>query len=212
MDNLTPQNPANSPMPGGSAIEGEPKQGFMSTTRGKAIVIGGAVVGFLVVAGIVAFLVMTFVFGGSGSSTGGAKQTASKPGKSTGGSAEASSVIEPAEIGLNDIFTFRDIFDPLLKPAPAQESTSTETSSTLVPGEADTLYLNAIVVEDGVTKAVLQYNDTEYRLAAGETVGTTPWQVLSIGSSSVVMLYGDSQVSLSVGQGLTDTSAQVDNK
>jgi hypothetical protein len=34
-------------------------------------------------------------------------------------------------------------------------------------------------------------------------VGDTPWKVLSISDTSVVMLFGDDRVTISVGQGLT---------
>jgi len=50
---------------------------------------------------------------------------------------------------------------------------------------------------------VLLLNDQTYTLAAGEVISGTPWQVLSVSSTSVTMLYGDTQVTLTVGQGIT---------
>lgn len=204
MDNLTPQE-----SPTVAPEGGEPKQGFLSTARGRLIVIVGAVVGFLVIAGIAAALVFTFFIKGLAEdamqdiATGAGSQSTTST--STAGAPVV--IVEPSEIPVSDLFTFRDIFVPLITAAEEATSTSSEaTSSTTFEGEPDTLYLLDVVVEDGTNKAVLSYNGEEHRLAAGEALSGTPWQVLSIGSRSVVMLYGDSQVSLSVGQGVIDTT------
>ncbi len=210
VDDLTPQDqaPTGEPLP-----ELEKKPGFFSTSTGRIVLIVGAVLAFLAVAGVVVAVVMTFFLGN-------AVEDALVNGTGSGASQDASSTtdaeaspVEPSDIPLSDIFTFRDIFEPLVKPAPSVEASgsSTETSGTAT-GEAGTLYLQDIVVEDGVTKAVLLYNGTLYSLPEGGVVTGTPWQVLSIGSSSVVMLYGDSQISLSVGQGVIDSSSAASNK
>lgn len=208
VDDLTPQNaaPTGDPM-----LDADTKPGFFKTSAGRIVLIVGAVLGFLAVAGIAVAVVMTFFLGNAmeDALTTGTTTTTSQP---ASGTVEAEPV-EPDEIPLSDIFTFRDVFEPLVKPAPVSEETSAsgETSGT-VEGEAGTLYLQNIVVEDGVSKAVLQYNGTIYTLPQGGVIPGTPWQVLSIGSTSVVMLYGDSQISLSVGQGIVDSSQDVSNK
>ena len=38
---------------------------------------------------------------------------------------------------------------------------------------------------------------------SGDPIADTPWKVVSIGDTSVVMLYGDTQVTLTTGQGLS---------
>jgi len=208
VDDLTPQNaaPTGSPLPDPGA-----KQGFFSTSTGKIVLIVGAVLGFLAVAGVVVVVVMTFFLGnavneaitnGLGTAT---SQTATDTAQS-----EAMVPIEPSDIPLSDLFTFRDIFEPLVKPAPEVDA-SADASAT-PEGEAGTLYLLNIVVEDGVSKAVLLYNSTQYSLPQNGVVSGTPWQVVSIGSSSVVMLYGDSQISLSVGQGVVESNPDVSSK
>lgn len=208
VDDLTPQNaaPTGDPMPGL-----DEKPGFFKTSAGRIVLIVGAVLGFLTVAGIAVAVVMTFFLGNvvDEALTTGITTTTSKPASET---AEAVAV-EPDEVPLSDIFTFRDIFDPLVKPAPASEETSgSSESSATADGESGTLYLQNIIVEDGVSKAVLEYNGTLYSLPQGGVIPGTPWQVLSIGSSSVVVLYGDSQISLSIGQGVLDSSQDVSNK
>jgi len=211
VDDLTPQNAAPT---GDALLDPEQKPGFFASSTGRIVLIVSAVLGFLMVAGIAVAVVMTFFLGNaaedlltSGTTPGGSGSTTATT---------AADPVEPDEVPLSDVFTFRDIFDPLLKPAAAvddetSDGGSSETSET-ADGEAGTLYLQNIVVEDGVSKAVLLYNGTMYTLPQGGTIPGTPWQVLSIGSTSVVMLYGDSQISLSVGQGVVDSSQDISNK
>jgi len=115
--------------------------------------------------------------------------------------------VEPPETPLTDVFTFRDIFEPLAK-APATTSGSTTTSGTPTGGgttttSANTILLQDITSENGEPKAVLVWNGTTYTVGEGEQVDDSAWEVLSIGTDSVVMLYGDVQVTLSIGQAIT---------
>lgn len=209
VDDLTPQSPTDGQQP-----EAAGKQGFMSTTLGKVVVYGGAAIALLTVLGIAAFIALSFFVFNAAEDV--LDQAASSVGSQvTTGTASADPAeqepVEPGEIPLTSIFTFRDIFDPLIKSVPADSGSSTNETSTAGDTDGDgvpdlapnTLYLDSIVVEDGITRAVLLYNNSEYRLAQGEVVGDTPWKVLSISSGSVTMLYGDSQVVLVVGQGVS---------
>lgn len=113
-------------------------------------------------------------------------------------------IVEPEPLPYAELFTFRDIFDPVLKPAlvatPGQEATPTL--------DPDVLYLLNVVVEDGVSKALLELNATQHILAQGESIPGTPWLVQSINSGSVVMLFGDAPITLSIGHGvITDETA-----
>ena len=195
VDDLTT---AQEPMPDSGAPA--PKQGLaglLSTTTGRIV---AAVVALLVLGGIVAvvfFLVVPVFMPGA---TGGGAAVTPRP--AAGGSAESTTSVEesapvaPEPVTNADVFTFRDIFEPLIGPEPS----ATEGSAT-AEGEADTLYLQDVVTEDGERKAVLLWNGKTYTLAAGETIPDTPWKVVSVGTSSVTMLYGDSTVTLGVGQG-----------
>jgi hypothetical protein len=93
----------------------------------------------------------------------------------------------------SEVFTPRDPFTKIL--IPLSELTSGAT-------DANTLTLIEIVTDNGVRKAVMTLGSDTYTRAAGERLGDTPWQVVSIGSSSVVMLYGDTKIELTVGQGI----------
>jgi hypothetical protein len=73
----------------------------------------------------------------------------------------------------------------------------------VTPTAGNTLYLDGVVTQDGVLMAQLRYNGTAYTLAPGGVIPNSPWQVLRVSATSVTMLYGDRQVTLSVGQGIT---------
>jgi hypothetical protein len=134
------------------------------------------------------------------------------------GSTAASSTAAPqvaagsaVKVVTNDqVFTFRDVFEPLLKPIkkPGTGGGGTPSGGTTTPVDtndysAGTLYLIDIVTEDGVTKAVMVWNQSEITLTEGQSISGTPWKVLDIGANSVIMLYGDQQVTLTVGQGIS---------
>lgn len=131
-----------------------------------------------------------------------------------GGTPEASAPVtetagasEPAARVANDeVFTFRDIFAPLAGETTTTTVTPTEdTSSTVDPSEyaMGTLYLISIGSDGGVPYAVMVWNQQTITLNEGDDIAGTPWQVLDIRTTDVVMLYGDQQVVLSIGQGIS---------
>lgn len=219
VDDLTPMD-SMPPVGAGADPAGDGKTGFLSTTAGKVVVIAAAVFAFLVVAGIVTFVVVTFVFVDAVGDTAGqiANDVATAPsGSDSSEDATSAVAIEPTAVPLSSIFTFRDVFHPLIDPTPAEDTsggtgttgttgstdgTDGTTDGTTFTGEPDTLYLQDIVVDSGVSRAVLFLNGEMYSLAEGEAISGTPWLVLNINSGSVTMLYGDSQVTLVVGQGV----------
>lgn len=181
------------------------RPGFLSTATGKivAIVVGLGVLG--IVAGIAVAIVL-YVFGGQVAEEVG-EQLEQPPAAAESATPTATPEVKTpaAEIGNAELFTFRDIFEPLIKVASATTTTSlsTGTTDTVTPTSTNTLYLDGVVTEDGVLKAQLRYNGQSYTLAAGGVIASSPWQVLRVSSTSVVMLYGDVQVTLGVGQGIS---------
>lgn len=185
------------------------KPGFLATPTGKivAIVVGLGVLG--IVAGIAVAIVL-YVFGTQAVQE--LEGQLSNP-PASGESSQTTTTVEAktpaAEIPNADLFTFRDIFQPLIKTAAVTSTTSnttsttTTTTDTVTPTTSNTLYLDGVVTENGVLKAQLRYNGSSYTLAASGVIPNSPWQVLRVSSTSVVMLYGDVQVILSVGQGIT---------
>jgi hypothetical protein len=222
-DALEPDSGAQ--FPPDPAVETDPaaKEGFLSTRNGKLVLIGAAVASFLVIAGIVAALALTVLgFMGAKSTAvvvvppapGTAKVSTSSAGAPESSSAETISI---APIGNADVYTARDPFQPRI-PLPAAPTTSSSNTtgssdttgsgggSSTTTGTAtdnNTLTLLSVSTVDGVRKGKFQIGSTIYVAGAGEQLGSTPWQVVSVGSNSAVVLYGDEQVTLVVGQEIT---------
>lgn len=204
----------------GTPIVPEKKPGLLSTPTGKvvAVVVGLGILG--IVAGVAVAIVL-YVFGNQAVDQL-EGQLQEPAGESTPGSTVSTGTIvaevpvaeaPAAKVPNSEVFTFRDIFVPLLKPASAVTSAvtgeggtlegGTTTADTLTPTTGGTLYLDGVITEDGVMKAQLRFNGASYSLGAGEAIPGSPWQVLRVSQTSVVMLYGDIQVTLAVGEGIT---------
>ncbi len=100
----------------------------------------------------------------------------------------------------------RDIFDPLAARLAAETATTANDTTTTVDTSeyaADTLYLLNILTDGTTQWALMVWDQKEIQLAEGDVISGTPWKVLDIRTDDVVMLYGDQQVVLSVGQGIT---------
>ena len=98
----------------------------------------------------------------------------------------------------NSVVSTLEAGEPVVIPKSAMETEGEDSSS----DDAGTLTLVRIEEEDGVRKAVLKLGSTTYTVAEGEQLGSTPWKVVTIGTTSVTMLFGDSQIVLTVGQGI----------
>lgn len=194
------------------AVTDAPKQGFFATQTGRivAIVVGLGVLG--IIAGI-AVAIALFVFAGQAADEIEVQiqeQTATPP--QTGETEIAPTAASPAApVPNSEVFTFRDIFEPLLKPIPEPSSdTTTTTTPGTTPGATPdnqtpmapgVLYLVDMITEDGVLKGVFVLDGERYTLAPGDSIPDTPWQLLRISPTEVTMLYGDQQITLTIGQG-----------
>jgi hypothetical protein len=206
------------------AEEGEAKTGFFSTRGGRLVLIGGAVAILLVVAGIAAAVLIAVlgVFGGKPAAVVTpvpAATTTNTSAAVTPAPESSAATITIAPITNSDVYTVRDPFQPLIEnpvaTATAEPSGSTTPSTntsgssggsgttTGTAGNEDTLVLLAVVTESGEYKGKFQIGNAIYVAGAGEQLGTTPWQVVSVESNSAVVLYGDEQLTLVVGQSLS---------
>lgn len=185
------------------------KPGMLSTAGGRilAIVLGVTVVAIIL--GVAAAIVLNVFAGSDDGLDDQLAQPAGAPNPPGTSAAATSTPVAAAPavaVSNSEVFTFRDIFVPLLNPieevaaSPATPGTG-GTTDTVTPTTEGVLYLTNIISESGVAKAVLSYNGVTYTLGPGEPVPGTPWQVLRVSTTSVTMLYGDIQVSLSIGQG-----------
>jgi hypothetical protein len=191
-DGVGASGPAATPKSGGI-------KGFFATTLGKVVIIGLAVTVLLTVLGVVAVIVLGAVgFSLLGDAASQLATSGSTVPTATVASKPASATIPAvADVTNSEVFTPRDPFQPVILPASALEGIGSEAT------DPDTLTLLEIIEENGVLKAVLQLGADKHTLSAGEIISGTPWQVVSVGSSSAVMMYGDTQITLTVGQGIS---------
>ena len=188
-------------------VTADKKPGFFATTTGRVVAIIGALSVLGIIAGIAAAILLHGIAEDVVDELESQVEVTTTPEQSgavSTGTVEASG---PArEVAYSEVFTFRDIFDPLLKPLPEPATPTTTTPSatdTETPYAQGVLYLDGVVTEDGILKAQLRFNGQSYTLEPGERIPNTPWQVLRVSSTSVTMLYGEVQVTLAVGQGIT---------
>lgn len=131
---------------------------------------------------------------------------------------------------LSSTFVFRDVFRPTVKPvfkAAAGSGSGTSTAGSGGTGTGtggtgpggtggtnadgtprvpdNTLYLKSVSTKDGEQVATFVWNGKTYTVSEGERLGDTPWRLVSIEGNSVVMLYGDTRVTLTIGQGRATT-------
>lgn len=173
--------------------------GFLATTVGK-LVVGGAIV--LILAGILGAVAVYYLFSQAEDLVNGV--ITPPPGAVNTTSVAEVAPIERETPRLDDTFTFRNVFAPTVKPSVPESDTAsgdeTGTAGASVP--EDTLFLESVSVVDGEAVATLLWNGTTYVVGEGENLGDTPWRVLKINGANVTMLYGDTPVTLTVGQAL----------
>jgi hypothetical protein len=190
-EEVLPAAPVTPPDSGGKV------KAFFATTGGRVLLIVLAVTALLTVLGIVSVIAL----GALGMSLWGqaVDQVPVVAPSTTPPATVATPTVAPAVavVPNEDVFTPRDPFTQIIIPAD-QLGFGVDTSA----DDANTLTLIEIVTDNGIRKAVLTLGSTTYTQAAGERLGDTPWQVVSIGNANVVMLYGDSQMTLTVGQGV----------
>lgn len=201
-DNLTPFDP-NGPatLPVKDAPAGSPVSAFVNSRSGK-ILVGALLV--LVVLGIGGYFAFSFFMSKSGQPAPSTSTTSTSPSGGTTSSTTTKSVpaVEAPEVPLSDVFTFRDIFVVTIEATTSATTSSTSSTTTSSTTETNVLTLVSITEDNGVKVANLTWNGATYSLEAGESIPNSPWKVVSIGTDSVVMLYGDTTVTLTVGSGI----------
>lgn len=208
VDNVQSQSPDGAP--GGP----RPKSGaaaFLSSSTGRLVVGGTALFLVVVAIGALAF----FFLLKTGADVAPTTTTTRPVSQTTTLSAPPSN---PPEAPLKDTFTFRNVFAPTVHPArPAPTGSgatpidgSNETTGTGGTGGAiDALVLQSIVTDSGERVATFTWRGTTYEAREGDAIGTSPWKVLEIYSDSVLLLFGDSRVTLSVGQGYASNNNSI---
>lgn len=179
-----------------------PRQGFLSTTVGK-LVVGG--IALVLILGAVAAVFFIFILNKASDEI--PQPPVVVPVETTSTPDGEGEPVERPEVPLEDTFAFRNIFQPTIKITVASSDSDDGTDGT-ADGEIpdvppDTLFLMSVSTVDGEPVAELIWNGQQYSLKEGESIPDTPWQVLSISGDTVVMLYGDARVTLTAGQGIS---------
>jgi hypothetical protein len=214
-----------------SETAAEPKtgvKGFLSTTVGKVVVgcLGASIL--LAIIGVVVFFALaSFGVGLLGQATNQATQgtgsTVVVPpggGAGAGGSKPATSAVPsvvatPNVLTVTDdeVFTPRDPFIPVILPSPEPTSTSDAEDSageltagssngSITTPDSNALFLRLIMNTANGAIAVLDYKGTIYMAGAGDAIPNSPWKVVSVGTKTVTMLFGDERVTVALGEGI----------
>lgn len=186
------------------SLEAAPKtgiSGFLETTIGKIVV--GAVL-IIVLAGALGVIAYFYFLNQAPEESG----VVIPPANGTVATSTTDPVALPTQRPaprLENNFTFRNIFRPTVRPAVAASSTTDTSGTATIDGVVippDTLYLQGVTVVDGREVATLIWNGQTFTSGQGDVLTGTPWQVQSIEGNTVVLLFGDSRVTLVVGQGV----------
>jgi len=161
---------------------------FLSTTAGKAVLIGAAVLVLLVLAGVVGYFVLgpqSMGTGTPGSPTVVVPSTGTPAAPSTPSSSTVATM-PVADITSRDVFTPRNPFT-VIKPAliPVETASTDGTSTT----SSSVLRLKDIVTVDSVRKAVFTYKGVSYTVGVGESFGgNADWTIVAVHATTVETL------------------------
>lgn len=161
--------------------------------------------GVAVLAVIVGIVLWVFMSSQTGAPTTGVIVPPTTGTGTTGGTGTTTSgtLVPVATVTNAEVFTPRNPFEVIAAPTIASAATSNNKSSgsNNTTSSATALTLTDITTVSGVRKAVVSLGGTSYTVGAGEQVGTSSWKVVQINTSSVVFLYGDDRITISLGTG-----------
>lgn len=193
MEPVSPEEPPFAPAPAPSSGD------FLSSTAGKVVLIVGAVLVLLVVAGIVGWFVLgPASLGGTGTPgapvtvvpTHGTPATPATPTSST------VAVLPVADITLRDVFTPRNPFtviEPAKIAADAAGDDSDETSTV----DPDIVTVIDIKTVGGERVAVIAFGGTNYTVGPGDSFGGhDDWKVVTVHTTSVDVIMDGVTVNL----------------
>ena len=192
---------------------------FAETPTGRVAIVAVPVV---VLALVIAFVAFTMLRGGDTPDVETTAVETTAPDTSGDGAAQTTDTITSDEatettdisettetttyINKNlEIYETRDPF----RPFDASETVSgldilpIDSSETPDPGTGTTELLTLKSIEedmDGTSYANVTYGSSPYLVAAGDRVGSSPYEVVSVGTDSATFFFGDDQVVLSIGE------------
>lgn len=192
--------------PAAPALVSVPVRRPFAFTMSHALMAAAAAIILIAIMGVVAWVVL-----GAGTFTPqpatpsvpaagqpGALGTPAMP--ATPGSTVPTSILPPVpDVDNRDVFTPRNPFEPI--PAPVIATAASDEGTSTNDEDANTLVLTGFVTVDGERKATVELGGVEYTVGEDDKIGTSDYQVLEINQSTIVVLYGDERITLSVGTG-----------
>ena len=208
LNGMEPIESTETPTPVASAPKATSSD-FLSTTPGRVVLIGAAVLVLLVIAGVVGYFVLGPASMGTG--TPGAPTvvvpTTGTPAAPAAPAVPTSSTVATlpvADITSRDVFTPRNPFTPLSADKIVAETASSDGTSTTTTRDPDDVILTRITTVGGVRKAVIAHGGTTQTLGVGDAItGHPTWKITAVNASSVVVLFDDVSVTLTVGESTT---------
>jgi hypothetical protein len=165
-----------------------PAQPVTPTNRTGALSMAIVVVAIVLVIGAVVALGWVFL-GGMLFASASSQVTSSSPQIVVSQDTTTASAAEtPADETLSNSFTFRNVFEPSVEPVASHVTTGSSNSTSM---------------DSDPPLATFKWNGVTYAVAEGEQVDSSPWQVVMIAEDSVLMLYGDTQVTITVGHSVS---------
>jgi hypothetical protein len=168
-------------------------KGFFATTLGKIVVIGGAIGALAAILGVVAFILLTTYVNTALDSV----TTTPAPGGAVGATstpaAEATAVPAVADIQNRDVFSPRNPFVPVFAPL---SSFNNPNAPSTTAGQSSTPYLEDIITEGGVRKALVWIAGTKSTVVQGDTLPNSHWYVEAIGTTTVTLREGETWLTL----------------
>lgn len=191
------------PEPAGASPRG--LGGLVASRQARiALIIGGVVALLAIVGAVVAIVLLNLGQNAAEQATVGNLNASLSAKPTAAATRTVETTTEGAKLTLpvtnQDVFVSRDPFNPVLKELPK----AVESSETTVPAsERNVLVLQDIVTVNGELRAILKWDGVLFTsIAPGQQLGTSPWKVLTITKTTVTLLYGDVQVTLSIGEGV----------
>ncbi len=135
---------------------------------------------------------------------------------------------EPLESTSFEVYEYKDPFEPLMTeestditgPGDTTPGDTTPGTPTTTPvdggdegGESSTgsgeettgpqvLEVQDIYTENGTKYSSVKYGSSVHKIKEGDRVGESPYEVLTIGTDSVIFLYGDKRMQLNIGESI----------
>lgn len=166
---------------------------------GTAILIGAA--GLVVLAAIIGIVAYVLLSANVAPVPATGPITPGTPGASVETSTPTGTVTPIPDTANADVFTPRNPFKVIEPVKIASTNDDEDDNNGSNDSTSTALTLTDITTANGEDVAVVKLGGVSYTVAEGDAVGDSDWQVVQINSASVIFLYGDDRITISLGQG-----------